>query len=327
VSTDVVFVGDPCCDHSASSGYHQVCAIFPDAGWLAERALVEGSVVWHRRPAETAVPARPVFHLFYGDFSRAAAVLRRRFPDAAIVSTIHRPVRRVLDEPAGRAALRDSDAVITVSAVQARTLADFGFSRPVHVIPHGVWSGAFRPLSEPSQPRHHILLVGNHLRDWPAAGRVVDLVAEAGVRSVVVGAQDRIDGLRANPMVQVLDRVSERDLLLLYDGAAALLLPLKDATASNALLEAMASGCPVVCPRATALVEDYIGDTVDVYDPKDLLAAADHLVGYVRDPDRRASRSRVMTERAAAFDWDNIRQRYAMAYDEIQAATRPSEAP
>jgi glycosyltransferase involved in cell wall biosynthesis len=248
----LVFVGHRCCDHSPSSGYDQVCSLFPEAGWLSGPDLAAGQLVWVREPvggspAFTAASSRQTFHVFYGDYSGTAlpAILRCQFPQATIVSTVHQPTGMLEHDAAARASLDVVDAVITVSEAQARQLARLGLSASIHVVPHGIWTHAFRPTSpSPHCSRNSVLLVGNHLRDWNGMQQILEHLAAAGVHSVALGsaAAERLS--RRDPYVHLVSRVSESDLALMYDQAAALLLPVLDATASNALLEAMAAGCP-----------------------------------------------------------------------------------
>jgi glycosyltransferase involved in cell wall biosynthesis len=316
--TDLVFVGHRCCDHSPSSGYDQVCSIFPEAGWLDGRALAAGVLRWEREP-RGAASSRSVFHVFYGDCSGSAlpALVRERFPDAIVVSTFHQPVSRLIGDRAAMASLVHTDAVITVSDAQARDLRALEPGIPVRAAPHGVWTAAFRPARPYGEPRRDVLLVGTYLRDWDAAVRVVDSLAGQGVRSVVVGANAHGARFAGRELVDVSPRLGERELAQLYDRSAALFLPVADATASNAVLEAMAAGCPVVCTACPSLVDEYLGDRADCFEQGADAVAVSRLLRYVADPRRRASRSSTLMRRAERFDWRNLRERYRETYDAI----------
>jgi glycosyltransferase involved in cell wall biosynthesis len=313
----LVFVGDPCHDHSDSSGYHQLCSLFPQAGWLGAKALAEGELSWHRRPGD--LDRRPaVFHVLYGDCSHTTlpAILRRRFPSARIVSTAHQPAARLRRDAAVMASLRVADVIVTVSGEQARLLAgDHGVGVPVCAIPHGVWVSRFRLSPESiATPRTDVLLVGRHLRDWDGARYVLDALAGHGIRSVVLGAFAAAHLPRPHALVDLRGRVSEADLARLYDRSAVLFLPLLDGTASNAVLEAMAAGCPVVCPDIGSLVEEYLGDRLDAFEPGRYDAAVGRILGYVRSPAHRSARSNVLAQRAEQFDWACLRPRYERLY-------------
>ncbi len=320
---DLVFVGHRCCDHSSSSGYDQVCALFPEAGWLDGRALEAGRLEWLREPRGPAAAARRLFHVIYGDCSGKAlpAILRRRFPEARIVSSAHQPVARLrLDLPAIDA-LNASDAIIAVSTVQARELGEHGLAPPIHSLPHGVWTEVFRPAVAPSAPRRaSVLLVGSFLRDWEGAKQVAAMLAREGVRSIALGAGARANLAGNGSRLEVPPRVSEQELVELYDRSAALFLPLLEATASNALLESMAAGCPVVCPRLRPLVEEYLDDEADCYEAGRYDVAAARLLHYVGSPSAREAKARQLMQRAREFDWVRIKQRYAAVYEEVAAA-------
>jgi glycosyltransferase involved in cell wall biosynthesis len=324
------FVGDRCGDHSPSSGYDQLCSLFPDAGWLSGRELIAGRLTWHKSPASDTLSSSLMFHVLYGDCSGRAlpAAIRSRFPGATIVATAHQPVARLVRDPEAVAALRGSDAVIALTQLQARQLAELGLDAPVHVVPHGVWTRAFRPRSTtPGGPRRdRVLLVGNFLRDWEAARRIVDALAAAGVRSSLVGSNVSAEVLAGHPAVERAPRLPERELARAYDRAAALLLPVFDGTASNALLEAMAAGTPVVCTKAPALLE-YLGDGVDAFEEGDDQAAVARLLSYATDPARRAARSRDLMERVLQFDWATLERRYARTFGDIAQSRNSSSIP
>jgi glycosyltransferase involved in cell wall biosynthesis len=214
-STHLAFVGDRCCDHSPSSGYDQVCTLFPAAGWLSGRALEAGETRWIRAPWVAADPS--LVHVFYGDCSGATAVapVRERWPDATIVLTVHQPIARMLRDRAAMHALMFADAILTVSEVQARELTALDAGVPVRAIPHGVWTRAFGPPHAPDRVRREVLLVGNYLRDWRATERIVELLARRGVRCRLVGTnapRERVDAFEED------DREAAAGHLLRYVG-------------------------------------------------------------------------------------------------------------
>lgn len=325
---NLVFAGHRCCDHSPSSGYDQICALFPEAGWLSGSDLAAGKLRWIREPAggnaALTTPEPLVLHVFYGDCSGRAlpAILRARFPEAVIISTLHQPVSRLKNDQAALASLSAVDAVITVSRRQADQLPEIGLTVPVSAVPHGVWARAFRPPSA-SAPvdRGTVILVGNYLRDWDGARQIVEKLAAADVRSVVLGsaAPDRLSV--HHPLVEISPRVPETELARMYHSSAALLLPVLNATASNALLEAMAAGCPIICPRLPSLVDEYLGDEADSYAPGRYDDAVARALLYVRQPGQRAERSRVLMNRASMFDWARVQPLLVTTYREIIGRT------
>jgi glycosyltransferase involved in cell wall biosynthesis len=103
-----------------------------------------------------------------------------------------------------------------------------------------------------------------------------------------------------------------------------MLLPVLDATASNALLEAMAAGCPVISTRSTPLVDEYLPDDGDCFKAGDYDGAADRLLRYVGNRSLRAARSATLIRRAADFDWAPLKRRYATAYAAVAQAAYAS---
>ena len=320
---ELVFAGDRCCDHSPSSGYDQVCSLFPAAGWLSGRALEAGNVMWHREPSRSAEEGPRVFHVFYGDCSGKPlpALLRERFPGSIIVSSAHQPVSRLLADAPALAALKASDAIITVSELQRRELADVELPAPVYAVPHGVWTDVFRPQSPPDgAERKDVLFVGSFLRDWDEAKQVAMELARAGVRPIALGAGPR-QHLVGDLPIDVAPRVSEEELARMYHRAAAVFLPFLEATASNALLEAMAAGCPVVCRRLPSLVDEYLGDDSDTYEAGQYDRAAARLLYYVGNSGARAAKSAQLMARAEQFEWSRIKDRFTAIYAETAVAS------
>jgi glycosyltransferase involved in cell wall biosynthesis len=321
---NLVFVGDRCCDHSPSSGYDQICSIFPRAGWLSGRELEAGRLSWYREPLPgyTASGSRQLLHVFYGDCSGSGLhdLLRERFPEAIIVSTVHQPISRLRHDPAGWRSLFLVDAILTVSETQARDLAEEGLDASIFSVPHGVWTHVFTPpQGGESIVRNSVLLVGNYHRDWVTAQAMIELLSARGVKSRILGsaAAEHLDV--TDTRAELLARVSEAELCRLYQESAAVVLLHRDATASNVLLEAMAAGCPVICPTFPSLVGEYLADKSDAFGHGDYWSAVDRILQYIDNPELRQEKSSALLRRARRFDWSELLPHYLAVYKDVLA--------
>ena len=97
-------------------------------------------------------------------------------------------------------------------------------------------------------------------------------------------------------------------------------LPLIDATANNAVLEAMGCGLPVIS-TAISGVQEAVGETAALLLP---VGDAEGLAGAVRDlaadPARRARMSRAGRRQAEALDWAHIGRLHDAMYNEVVRA-------
>ena len=137
--------------------------------------------------------------------------------------------------------------------------------------------------------------------------------------------------------VHFLDAVPDEDVPLLYRRAAVLALPSVHRTCYGrdiavvellglAVLEAMASGTPVVCSRVGGLpelVED--GVTGFLVTPGDVDELRDRLRQLLGDPSLGARMGRNARELALErFTWDACAERCLDAYGELVAAAQPT---
>ena len=145
-----------------------------------------------------------------------------------------------------------------------------------------------------AKDRYVLHLGSNDPRDNTA--RAVEACRRAGVRLVVVGGWSG-DGAEA------LGRVSDVELADLYRRAACFLDPTLYEGFGYGVLEAMASGTPVVASSATSIPE-VVGDAGLLCDPRDVGALA-LAVGRVLDEPGLGNDLRARgLERAATFTWE-----------------------
>src|SRR5262249_569343 len=103
--------------------------------------------------------------------------------------------------------------------------------------------------------------------------------------------------------IRVIDRVSEADLVQFYNIATAFAFPSLAEGFGFPVLEAMASGTPVVCSDIAALHE-VVGDAAIRVRAMDEDALAEALLGLLADDTHRASLRQAGLARAALFTWE-----------------------
>jgi glycosyltransferase involved in cell wall biosynthesis len=227
--------------------------------------------------------------------------------DPSVMSRMDRLVFKTVVPRAARKAAR-------VIAVSERTKADLIdlYDVPearITVITHGV-DPAFHPGDE-TQPGAYLLLVGAiQERKNPLAA--AEAATAVDLPLVVVGPTR--DATLAGELVRrgadVRGYVTKAELADLYRGAACLVMPSRYEGFGLPVLEAMASGTPVVATPDTALRE-VAGDAAIFVEPEDL---AEGVRRAIADRQRLAAEG---LERAGGFSWPETARRTVALYREV----------
>jgi glycosyltransferase involved in cell wall biosynthesis len=113
-----------------------------------------------------------------------------------------------------------------------------------------------------------------------------------------------------------LGAVSEAQLRALYRGASALVYPSKYEGFGLPLLEAMASGTPVMASRAASIPE-VVGDAGILLDPDDTPSWVDAIDSVLNDQDRRDQLVAAGRLRASQFTWGRTARETADVYRRV----------
>jgi glycosyltransferase involved in cell wall biosynthesis len=208
------------------------------------------------------------------------------------------------------------DGAVCVARCQLPFVQPFAPPGKTWFVPHGVDTDYFTPRGLRSD-RPRVLCVGVHQRDFDTLRKSADLIVQA-VPNVLV----RLVAPRAYlppelnlGAVELVTGLSDEQLLEEYRQAWVVLLPLIDSTANNSLLEAMASGNPVVVSDVGG-VRDYIGPECGALcAPGDADAHGTAVIDLLLNSLRREAAGQAARVRAEACAWPSIREQIRSILD------------
>lgn len=216
-------------------------------------------------------------------------------------------------------AARMADEIICVSQATARDVGKFyGRTANVTVVHHGVDHDKFKPAHPTSIPpslegRKYLLYVGQ-IQPRKNIVRLVEafeLLAakDKDLRLVIAGGhgwlqEPILERIRASQYSSRIIRkgaVAQEELVQLYQGAEVFVLPSLYEGFGMPILEAMASGCPVVTSNVSSMPE-VAGDAAVLIDPLSVESIA---AGIVEARQRAGELREKGLARARKFSWED----------------------
>ena len=130
------------------------------------------------------------------------------------------------------------------------------------------------------------------------------------------GWQDKIAGYGLSGRVHFTGYIDEEALACLYSGASALVYPSFYEGFGLPLLEAMASGCPVICSDAACLPE-VAGDAALYFNPKSVDALVEQIRRVLTDSDLAEKMRAAGRQQAARFSWQTAAKKTAAVFKQL----------
>lgn len=232
-----------------------------------------------------------------------------------------------------------ADRVITVSHHTAKDAIKFFQidQEKIRVVHHGV-TEVFRPDVGPAaiervrnkyqigsspyllcvgtlEPRKNLVRLLEMYRAFTPINSAYDLVLAGGR-----GWQDEAIHQQAEalaPRVHLTGYLPPEDLPPLYAGATLMIYPSLYEGFGMPLLEAMASGVPVVASNTSAIPE-VVGDAAVLFDPVDIAEMGEAVLRVLRDPALAADLRSKGLARAGDFTWERAARETLAVYQELE---------
>jgi len=273
----------------------------------------------------------------YGHFPTWVGGLATLLNSKPVVMTPHcdpgslKLSRRLFDHFVPPLTLKRASRIIALTWQEASYLASLGIPRErVHVIPNGVCLEEFSGIQDMrgTSPEFTILFVG---RLYPRQKGLLPLIQALALLPESVGARLRLVGedwggaatvakiasrLGVSGRITIVGRLSRVDLLREYASADVFVLPSLFEPFGIVLLEAMASGLPVVASRTGGIpeiVDD--GRTGCLVPPGDASALAYAIRQLAEDDALRQSLGRAGRERVISYSWKSLVPRVIEVYE------------
>jgi len=262
-----------------------------------------------------------VYHFLYGENCFSYSGNFNRF-NKILLATYHQPeswfnALSSDDYDFFVSKFRLLDGIIAVSSGQAEFFSRYNDN--VFYVPHGIDTDFFSPLQLEQRNNDVCVFVGNWLRDFETLKEVCRLLKKNNARikiKIVTSASNRsyFDGLE----VEFSCNISDENLRDIYREAAIVMLPLKDCTANNAALEAIACGVPVVTTDIGG-IRDYLSDDCAIFcepgNPEEMAKEVERLLG---DAEKMQAMGSAARNRAIQkFAWPIIAKQMRLVYGEF----------
>ncbi len=253
-----------------------------------------------------------LFHFLYGEDAYRYSHRRIFRRKNRIVVSFHQP-ESTFFEPFTKEdipLLKKIDRIVAVGNRQGDFLRNLvGNEEKVVVIPHGIDVDFYKPREMRKEGEFfETISVGWWLRDVDMMREVIEKLNSENlkIRFNIVTFDWCFKYYEGLKNVRLFSNIKDEELLKLYQKSDILLLPLKDCTANNAVLEAMACGLPIFTTDVGDIF-DYCGDDNGVFAKS---GDSDYLVDAIKRFYKEREKLKIMgaksRERALNFRWENV---------------------
>ena len=263
---------------------------------------------------------KTIYHYLYGEDSfRWGGFIPYKF-NSKIVATFHQPPSVFNEVIKDKTFITKADAIVVCGTNQMECFEEITGRNNVYFVPHGIDTNFFSPSeTQKRNAQFNTVSVGWWLRDNDMIKRIImqSNKLSLGIKFNIITFPNYFDHYKVLENVNLLTGLSDEDLRNKYREADVLLLPLKDSTANNAILEAMSCGKPVLTTDVGG-VRDYVTDKCGIIgEPDKDEVLIEGLRYLMKDFSAKEQIGVEARKRALEFDWRRVAVAMMNVYKQI----------
>jgi glycosyltransferase involved in cell wall biosynthesis len=261
----------------------------------------------------TLFRSESIFHFLYGEND-----FRRFHPQgkSKLFVTYHFPPQKYSQYFTKPPNLERVNAIIVVGSNQVDYFARWIPKEKILFIPHGIDTEYYMP-ADPEIRDHKILFVGTHLRDFDVLKEVIERIEKLSINLsfTIVTFKEHWKIFQGLKKIELFTDVTEARLLQYYQRHALLFLPLLDGTANNTLLEAAASGLPIITTDVGG-VRDYLDDESAIFlRSRKIDTVVSTIMDILNDVRKRMELATKARQKMLSYDWKDIAETMGKVYE------------
>ncbi len=281
-------------------------------GYTREAIAAELNVAWRMLRERDRI-----YHFLYGETTYHYAGLLNHRRGNHLVATFHGPPVGIAKRVQIDWHLKKLSAVVCLGTSQMEYMSKIVGPERVFLSSLGVDMEYYTPPANFTDRDPDLcVFVGDNYRDFPTLRGVIELVSykRPQTRFVVVAPPRCHELIGTHPNLTLCTGVPEADLLKLYRTASLMVMPLRDAVANNAVLEAMACGLPQVITDVGS-TNYYVSPDCAAFMPlSDARKMAETTLELLQAPGDLERMSKAAVVQAGKFSWPTVIEKLSSLY-------------
>ncbi|MCD2259806.1 glycosyltransferase family 4 protein [Psychroserpens luteolus] len=253
-------------------------------------------------------------HIIYGEMDYYYLKLLKKFPFGSkkniLSATFHHPPYELENrlQYNRKEVLGALDKIIVMGSNQIPFLKQYT-NAEIKFIPHGIDTSYFRPPAREGERKDQIFIFGISHRDHDRNLKIINRVNEVlDLRFIIVMFEEHAKLYEHIENAEIITRnINDVELLDFYQTSKAVLMSFKECTASNVILEALATGCPLVMNNVGA-VKEYITEEsgIQLFETNDIEASVHYISRLFTDDNFLNDVSKKHIELAQSYTWEKV---------------------